>query len=59
MPGYSAKCDALATKLVSFYPLNAGTGVPTHNAVILLFEASRGTVKAVRFLQNTSRAYCH
>src|SRR5438132_12832261 len=30
--------DAMGAKLVSFYPGNAGTGVPTHSAMILLFN---------------------
>src|SRR5437016_12450429 len=37
MPAVAA--DAMGLKLVSFYPGNAGTGVPTHMAMILLFRA--------------------
>ncbi|XP_014675244.1 PREDICTED: ketimine reductase mu-crystallin-like [Priapulus caudatus] len=47
MPGYSAKDDALATKLVSVCPQNAGTDIPTHLATILLFEPSNGCLKAI------------
>src|SRR3981189_2489006 len=39
--------DAMGLKLVSFYPGNAGTGVPTHMAMILLFRADTGEPLAV------------
>src|SRR5207253_9230516 len=39
--------DAMGLKLVSFYPGNAGTGVPTHLALILLFRADTGEPLAV------------
>jgi ornithine cyclodeaminase/alanine dehydrogenase-like protein (mu-crystallin family) len=34
--------EAMGMKLVSFYPANAGTGIPTHMAVILLFRTDTG-----------------
>ena len=34
--------DAMGAKLVSFYPGNAGTAVPTHLAMILLFRPDTG-----------------
>ena len=34
--------DAMGLKLVSFYPVNAGTDVPTHQATILLFRRDTG-----------------
>jgi ornithine cyclodeaminase/alanine dehydrogenase-like protein (mu-crystallin family) len=34
--------QAMGMKLVSFYPANAGTGIPTHMAVILLFRTDTG-----------------
>jgi ornithine cyclodeaminase/alanine dehydrogenase-like protein (mu-crystallin family) len=34
--------DAMGAKLVSFYPGNAGTGLPTHLAMILLFRPDTG-----------------
>jgi len=34
--------NAMGAKLVCFYPKNAGTGVPTHLAMILLFEPETG-----------------
>src|ERR1700704_5801286 len=45
MPAVAA--DAMGLKLVSFYPGNAGTGVPTHMAMILLFRADTGEPLAV------------
>lgn len=45
MPAVAA--DAMGVKLVSFYPANAGTGVPTHNALILLFRTETGEPLAV------------
>ncbi|CAH1795133.1 unnamed protein product [Owenia fusiformis] len=45
MPAYSEKDDALAAKLVGFYPENKD--VATHQAHILLFEPSNGVLKAL------------
>jgi ornithine cyclodeaminase/alanine dehydrogenase-like protein (mu-crystallin family) len=39
--------DAMGVKLVSFYPGNAGTRVPTHLAMILLFRTDTGEPLAV------------
>ena len=39
--------DAMGAKLVSFYPGNAGTGLPTHLAMILLFRTDTGEPLAV------------
>src|ERR1700686_3645967 len=39
--------DAMGLKLVSFYPGNAGTAIPTHMAVILLFRPDPGEPLAV------------
>ncbi|HSE04410.1 MAG TPA: ornithine cyclodeaminase family protein [Methylomirabilota bacterium] len=39
--------DAMGVKLVSFYPGNAGTGVPTHLAMILLCRPDTGEPLAV------------
>src|SRR5207244_10172710 len=38
---------AMGLKLVSFYPGNAGTGVPTHLATIVLFRPETGQPLAV------------
>lgn len=48
MPGYSSSDDALATKLVSFYPENVER--PSHQAWIMLFEPANGDLCAVLFL---------
>jgi len=34
--------DAMGLKLVSFYPANAGTAIPTHMAIVLLFRPDTG-----------------
>ncbi len=39
--------DAMGVKLVSFYPGNAGTGIPTHMAMVLLFRPETGEPLAV------------
>jgi ornithine cyclodeaminase/alanine dehydrogenase-like protein (mu-crystallin family) len=39
--------EAMGLKLVSFYPSNAGTGIPTHMAMILLFRPQTGEPLAV------------
>jgi thiomorpholine-carboxylate dehydrogenase len=39
--------DSMGLKLVCFYPKNAGTSVPTHTAMILLFRAETGEPLAV------------
>src|SRR5438046_3159319 len=38
----AATHEAMGAKLVSFYPKNAGTEVPTHMASIALFESATG-----------------
>src|ERR1700682_5545233 len=38
MPAYLPGMGVLATKLVSLFPNNAGTGIPTHQAVVLVFD---------------------
>ena len=45
MPGYSSSDDALATKLISFYPGNVER--PAHQAWIMLFEPTNGDLCAV------------
>ena len=39
--------EAMGLKLVSFYPGNAGSEIPTHMAMILLFRAETGEPLAV------------
>jgi ornithine cyclodeaminase len=42
MPGYTPSANALAAKLVSLFPENAGTELPTHQAVIAVFDPDTG-----------------
>src|SRR4029453_19585243 len=45
MPAVSE--DAMGLKLVSFYPGNAGTAIPMHHAMIMLFRPDTGQPLAV------------
>jgi alanine dehydrogenase len=47
MPGYVPSQGALVTKLVSLFPRNAGTELPTHQAVIVVFDAATGAPVAL------------
>jgi alanine dehydrogenase len=47
MPAFVPSMGALTTKLVTLFPGNAGTSLPTHQAVIVAFDASTGTVEAI------------
>jgi alanine dehydrogenase len=47
MPAHVPSAAALSTKLVSLWPRNAGTGVPTHQAVVLGFDPETGTPAAL------------
>ncbi|XP_068102976.1 ketimine reductase mu-crystallin [Hyperolius riggenbachi] len=47
MPAYSTVDDALTTKVVTFYENKTSSEVPSHQATVLLFEPSNGTLKAV------------
>lgn len=38
----AAAHDIMGAKLVSYYPVNAGKGIPTHHAMILLFRTDTG-----------------
>jgi alanine dehydrogenase len=42
MPGYVPSRSALTSKLVSLFPENAGTDLPTHQAVIVSFDSHTG-----------------
>jgi ornithine cyclodeaminase len=52
MPGYTPSAGALASKLVTLFPGNAGTALPTHQAVIAVFEPDNGRPAA--FLDGTA-----
>ncbi len=47
MPGYIAGEQALGIKVVSVFPGNFGTGIPSHQGVILLIDPKDGTPKAI------------
>ena len=42
MPGFVPSSKVLMSKLVSLFPHNAGTGLPTHQAVIVAFDPDTG-----------------
>ena len=47
MPAYLPSKGALVTKLVSLFPGNAGTTIPTHQAVIAVFDPETGSPVAL------------
>jgi alanine dehydrogenase len=47
MPGYTPSAGALASKLVTLFPRNAGTALPTHQAVIAVFDPDNGRPAAL------------
>jgi len=47
MPAYLPSAGALTTKLVSLFPQNAGTELPTHQAVIVAFDPATGEPAAL------------
>jgi ornithine cyclodeaminase/alanine dehydrogenase-like protein (mu-crystallin family) len=42
MPGYTPSAGALAAKLITLFPRNAGTEWPTHQGVISVFDPDNG-----------------
>jgi alanine dehydrogenase len=42
MPSYVPSIGVLMSKLVSLYPHNAGTGLATHQAIIVVFDPGNG-----------------
>jgi ornithine cyclodeaminase len=47
MPAFLPSAAALTVKLVSLFPENAGSGIPTHQAVIVAFDPGTGTPVAL------------
>ncbi|MEL6891945.1 MAG: ornithine cyclodeaminase family protein [Actinomycetota bacterium] len=47
MPAYVPALDAMATKVVNVFPANAGTGLPTHEAIIVLADPGTGDFLAM------------
>ncbi len=42
MPAYAPTGGGLMTKLVSLFPGNSGTALPTHQALVIVFDAESG-----------------
>jgi ornithine cyclodeaminase/alanine dehydrogenase-like protein (mu-crystallin family) len=47
MPGYTPSANVLASKLVTLFPRNAEIGLPTHHAVIAVFDPENGRPAAL------------
>lgn len=47
MPVYLSSSGTLSTKLVSAYPDNERLGIPSHQAVVLVFDSNNGTPLAM------------
>lgn len=47
MPAYLPSSRTLSCKLVSVFPRNGALGLPTHQAVVMLFDADTGAPKAM------------
>ena len=47
MQGYVPSLGALVSKLVSLFPHNAGGAIPTHQAVIVVFDPDSGSPVAL------------
>lgn len=47
MPAYLTAQEALGAKAVTFFPKNAGRGLPTHMAVVLLWDHATGELLAM------------
>jgi ornithine cyclodeaminase len=47
MPAYLPSSAALATKLVSIFPNNEAAGIPTHLAVVVVFDSATGAPTAI------------
>ena len=47
MPAYLPTSQTLSCKLVSVFPVNAAVGLPTHQAVVMLFDAETGSPLAM------------
>jgi alanine dehydrogenase len=47
MPGYTPSAGALASKLVTLFPRNAGIGLPPHQAVMAAFGPRDGRPTAL------------
>ena len=46
-PAYSRQSNSLGTKLVTIYASNAEKDLPTHDAIVLVFNPATGILQAV------------
>ena len=46
-PAYSRQSNSLGTKLVTIYAGNAERDLPTHDAIVLVFNPATGILQAV------------
>lgn len=61
MPGFAATSSTLGTKLVTLFPDNSSMGLPSHQAVIITFDAETGSPTALldgTFLTEMRTAAC-
>jgi alanine dehydrogenase len=47
MPGYTPSVGALAAKVITLFPHNAGTALPTHQGLIAVFDPDNGRPEAL------------
>src|SRR4051794_7088893 len=47
MPGFLPSAGVLESKLVSLFPQNAGTDIPTHQGIIVVFDPANGSPVAL------------
>jgi len=47
MPSYAGEIQAVGAKVMTGFPANYGSGLDTHQGVVLLFETERGLLRAV------------
>ena len=43
MPGHSAKLDVMGIKVITVFHANSETGLPSHQGIVILFDAKNGT----------------
>ena len=47
MPAYSGALSAIGTKLITVYPGNHGTGIDSHQGIVVLLDGTTGSVRAI------------
>lgn len=43
MPGHSSKLDVMGIKVITVFHANSETGLPSHQGIVILFDAKNGT----------------